>query len=179
MSVWPCKLRHAVDQSKGEYVGAIIAIIAVLVLAGSVLWLKPSAAQQRQTRLRLLARQLGLDVRLCTLPQTRRARVREERPQQGVVYRLLRFGEKPPKTFEYLLCRVDAQTAWESATDVELPLSVRAELDRMLPQLPNDAVAFEITPQGCGVYWRERGDEEAVRLLKRLLESMQQVLVAA
>lgn len=160
--------------------GAIIAIVLVLVmLAGSVLWLKPSAAQQRQTNLRLLARQLGLDVRLCTLPQTRRARVREELPQQGVVYRLLRFGEKKAKSFEYLLCRVDAQSAWESETEVELPPSVRARLDSVLAQLPEDALAFEITAQGCGVYWRERGDEDTVRLLKGLLETMQQALVVA
>ena len=157
--------------------GAIVVIVLVLVmLVGSVLWLKPSAAQQRQTKLRLLARQLGLDVRLCTLPQTRRARVREELPQQGVVYRLLRFGEKTPKPLTYLLCRADAQTAWESETDMELPKPVRAQLDSVLLQLPGDAVAFEITAQGCGVYWRERGDEETVRLLQRLLESMQQAL---
>lgn len=159
--------------------GALVAIILVLVmLAGSVLWLKPSAAQQRQTKLRLLARQLGLDVRLCTLPQTRRARVREELPQQGVVYRLLRFGEKKAKPLTYLVCRVDAPAAWESETDMELPQSVRAQFDNVLPQLPSDVVAFEITPQGCGVYWRERGDEDTLRLLLRLLELMQQAIEA-
>lgn len=160
--------------------GAIIAIVVVLLMvAGSVLWLKPSAAQQRQTQLRLLARQLGLDVRLCTLPQTRRARVREELPQQGVVYRLLRFGEKKPKPLAYLMCRVDAQAEWESESNMELPPAVRAQLDSVLSQLPADVVAFEITAQGCGVYWRERGDEETVRLLRRLLEAMQQTLTAA
>lgn len=160
--------------------GAIVVIVLVLVmLAGSIMWLKPSAAQQRQIKLRLLARQVGLDVRLCTLPQTRRARVREEFPEQGVVYRLLRFGDKRSKPFEYLVCRVDAQAAWESATNVELPAALRAQLDNVLAQLPADAVAFEITAQGCGVYWRERGDEDTVRLLQRLLESMQQALVTA
>jgi hypothetical protein len=160
-------------------VGAIAAIVLVLVmLIGSALWLKPSAAQQRQTKLRLLARQLGLDVRLCTLPQTRRARVREEWPQQGVVYRLLRFGEKKAKPLTYLLCRVDAQAAWESETEMELPQSVRAQLNNVLPQLPSDARGFEITPQGCAVYWHERGDEDTVRLLQRLLESMQQAIDA-
>lgn len=160
--------------------GAIVAIVLVLVmLAGSIMWLKPSAAQQRQTNLRLLARQLGLDVRLCTLPQTRRARVREELPQQGVVYRLLRFGEKRAKPFEYLVCRVDAQAAWESEANIELPPSVRAQLDSVLAQLPTDVVAFEITAQGCGIYWRERGDEDTVRSLQHLLETMHQTLVTA
>lgn len=154
----------------------IISIIVALMVIGSVLWLKPSASQQRQTRLRLLARQLGLDVRLSALPQVRRARVRAELPQQGVVYRLLRFGENKEKPVEYLICRVDAHTPWESESNIELSPPVRAELERVLAQLPNDAVAFEITSAGCGVYWRERGDEEMIHRLKQLLESMQNVL---
>lgn len=155
--------------------GLIVAIIAVLVVVGSVLWLKPSAAQLRQTQLRLRARQLGLDVRLSALPQIRRARVRGEPPQQGVVYRLLQF-DKRAAPLAYMTCRADARSEWES--DGELPAPVRAQLDRLLPQLPRDAVAFEITPQGCGVYWRERGDEETVRLLHGLLQGMQQTLAA-
>lgn len=159
--------------------GIIVSIIVVLMLIGSVLWLKPSASQQRQTQLRLLARQLGLDVRLSAVPQVRRARVRGELPQQGVVYRLLKFGEHREKPIEYLLCRADAQSPWESESALKLSPAVQAELDRVLLQLPSDALAFEITPIGCGVYWRERGGEDAVRLLKQLLESMQQVLTAA
>ena len=159
--------------------GAVIAIVLVLVLAGSVLWLKPSAAQQRQTQLRLRARRLGLDVRLCSLPQTRRARVREERPEQGVVYRLLRFGDRKQLALAYTVCRADAQSEWESESAVALPQTVRERLELILPQLPADAVAFEITPQGCGVYWRERGDADVVEKLKRLLETMQEALTTA
>lgn len=158
--------------------GALFAIIGALVLVGSVLWLKPSAAQQRQTRLRLLARQLGLDVRLATLPQTRRARVRGEAERQGAVYRLLRFGEKVDTPLTYLVCRADAQSDWEAEAPEALPPAVHAELERVLSQLPSDAVAFEITPVGCGVYWRERGDEEIVRALKRQLEVVQQAVSA-
>lgn len=143
------------------------------------MWLKPSAAEQRQTNLRLLARQLGLDVRLCALPQTRRARVREALARQGVVYRLLRFGDQHKRAFEYLVCRESAEAEWESETSLELPPPLRVQLDKTLAQLPRDAVAFEITPQGCGVYWSERGDENTVRQLKDLLEATQQALAAA
>jgi hypothetical protein len=165
----------ALDQRlvREKDVGVLIAIIVAL----AVMWLKPSAAQQRQMRLRLCARQLGLDVRLSALPQIRRARVRAELPQQGVVYRLLRFGDKAESPLTYLVCRADAQSEWESESDAQLSAPIRAELDRVLAQLPSDVIAFEITPLGCGVYWRERGDEETVRLLKQLLESMQRVLV--
>lgn len=159
--------------------GIIVSIIVVLMVIGSVMWLKPSASQQRQTQLRLLARQLGLDVRLSALPQVRRARVRGEPQQQGVVYRLLRFGENRAEALEYLVCRANAESEWESESQTVLPPSVRAQLDHVLAQLPRDAAAFEITPIGCGVYWRERGDEDTLRQLKQLLESMQQVIAAA
>lgn len=159
--------------------GIIVSIIVALLVIGSVLWLKPSASQQRQTRLRLLARELGLDVRLSALPQVRRSRVRGELPQQGVVYRLLRFGENKTEPLEYLICRANAESEWESESDVVLPAPVRATLDSVLAQLPKDAVAFEITSAGCGVYWRERGDENTLRLLKQLLESMQQAVTSA
>jgi hypothetical protein len=151
----------------------------MLVLVSSVLWLKPSAAQQRQTELRLLARRLGLDVRLCPLPQTRRDRVRGEPAQQGVVYRLLRFGAGNRASFHYLACRADAHSEWESETATALPAAVRAALERALSELPADAVAFEIAAQECGVYWRERGDEEIVKLLRRLLEDVQQACLAS
>ena len=157
--------------------GVIITIVIVLVVAGSIMWLKPSASQQRQARLRLLARQLGLDVRLSALPQTRRARVRREHPSQGVAYRLLRFG-KNAYPLEFSICRADAQSEWESESETPLPPALQAEVVRILPQLPSDAVAFEITAHGCGVYWRERGDEETVRLLQRLLKDVDQVLGA-
>jgi hypothetical protein len=156
----------------------IVAIIIVLVLVGSVLLLKPSAAQQRQTNLRLLARELGLDVRLCTLPQTRRVRVRKEPAEQGVVYRLLQFGEKNRQVIECQVCRADAQSEWENETGAELPPAVQNQLNSVLMQLPADAVAFEITPQECGVYWKERGDENTVRSIRRLLGEMQQALIA-
>ncbi len=159
--------------------GIIISLIVVLMAIGSVLWLKPSASQQRQTRLRLMARQLGLDVRLTPLPQVRRARVRGELPLQGVVYRSLRFGENKTDPLEYLICRANAGSEWESESDISLPPSVRAALDSALAQLPDDAVAFEITSAGCGVYWRERGDENTLRLLKDLLESVQQAVSGA
>jgi hypothetical protein len=158
-------------------VGIIVSIIVVLMLIGSVLWLKPSASQQRQTRLRLLARELGLDVRLSPLPQVRRARVRAEPPQQGVVYRLLQFGDKQSVIPEFMICRVNAESAWESESDAILPPAIRVRLDEVLAQLPRDAVAFEITSSGCGVYWRERGDEDTLRRLKQSLESMQQALL--
>jgi len=176
----------------------VIAIVAVLMMVGSVLWLKPSKAQQRQTTLRLLARQLGLDVRLCSLPQSRRARVREVRPDQGVVYRLPIFERREPPPPEYLLCRENADSPWvaeksvaeksvvekgaleksSAEAEVQLPSALRALVEKVAAELPADAVALELGPQGPAVYWRERGDENTLRRLHQSLLELRAALLA-
>lgn len=155
----------------------VIAIVAVLMVLGSVLWLKPSKTQQRQTELRLLARQLGLDVRLCNLPQCRRARVREERPEQGVVYRLPVFERREPPLPEYLLCRDSATAPWSVETAAPLSPALQTLVDKACTELPADTAALELGPQGPAVYWRERGDEHTLRRLYRTLADLRAELL--
>jgi hypothetical protein len=155
----------------------VIAIVAVLMMLGSVLWLKPSKAQLRQTKLRLLARQLGLDVRLCALPQSRRARVREERPEQGVVYRLPIFERREPPPPNYLLCRENAAAPWLSEQGEPLPPMLQALIETATAELPGDAVALELGPQGPAVYWHERGDENTLRRLHQTLVELREALL--
>lgn len=154
----------------------VIAVMAVLAVFGSVMWLKPSPAQQRQVRLRTLARQLGMDVRLAALPQIRRARVREEEAEQGVVYRLLRFDLAAPLAQDYVLVRQNAESGWESQSDQVLPRVVQRVLNEESARVPKDVVAIELTAHGPGVYWREHGDEQTLKdifaLMERLLEAM-------
>jgi len=155
----------------------VIAIVAVLMMVGSVMWLKPSKGQQRQTQLRLLARQLGIDVRLCDLPQCRRARVREERPEQGVVYRMPIFERTEPPLPEYLLCRDSAAAPWSVEVAAALPPRLQALVDKACAELPVDTAALELGPQGPAVYWRERGDEDTLRRLYRTLADLRAELL--
>lgn len=157
----------------------VVAIVAVLMVLGSILWLKPSAAQQRQTQLRLLARQLGIDVRLCSLPQCRRARVREERPEQGVVYRLPVFDPAAAGVPQYLLCRENAAAPWSVEMSAPLAPALLALVDRVCAELPADAVALELGPGGPAVYWKERGDEDVLRRLYKSLEELRAALPGA
>ena len=152
--------------------GYVIAVVVILMIVGSVMWLKPSPAQQRQARLRTLARELGIDVRLCSLPQCRRARVREERPEQGVVYRLPIFDPAAASVPHYLLCREEATAPWSVEIDAVLPPALQALVDRVCTGLPADVVALELGPAGPAAYWRERGDEDVLRRLYRALEDL-------
>jgi hypothetical protein len=157
--------------------GYVVAIVVILMLVGSVLWMKPSPAQQRQARLRTLARDLGIDVRLCNLPQSRRARVREERPEQGVVYRLPIFDPASAVVPHYLLCRDNAASPWSSEVDAPLAPALLSLVDRACATLPADAVALELGPAGPAVYWRERGDEDVLRRLYKSLEDLRSALL--
>lgn len=155
----------------------VVAIVAILMVVGSVLWLKPSPAQRRQAQFRLLARQLGIDVRLTALPQCRRARVREERPEQGVVYRLPIFDPAAADVPHYLLCRETAGAPWSAEIDAALSPALQGLVDRVCAGLPGDAVALELGPAGPAVYWKERGDEDTLRRLYKSLEDLRSALL--
>lgn len=156
----------------------IIAAVSILVIIGSVMWLKPSPMQRRQTQMRLLALELGLDVRLSGLPQTRRSRVRQERPEQGVVYRWLQFGDnKNGLTRDYLWSRDGVNSAWEIESTDGLSPSLLVKIEAMFTELPADARAVELAPHGPAIYWMERGGEEAVRGVQQLLHRLQQLLL--
>jgi hypothetical protein len=157
--------------------GYVVVILVILMAVGSILWLKPSPAQQRQARLRLLARELGIDVRLCSLPQCRRARVREERPEQGVVYRLPVFDPAAANVPHYLLCRDSAAAPWSAEIDAPLVPALQSLVDRVCANLPPDAAALELGPAGPAVYWRERGDEDVLRRLYKSLEDLRSALL--
>lgn len=155
---------------------AVIAIVAVVAMFGSMMWMRPSPAQQRQTEMRLLARQLGLDVRLASLPQTRRARVRQEAPRSGIVYRRLQYDDrKSAVRRDYLWCRSSADSPWEIEDADGLAPALREQVEALFEQLPADAAAVELTMHGPGVYWQERGGVEAVRMVAELLQQLQQL----
>lgn len=157
--------------------GYVVAILAILIIVGSALWLRPSPAERRQAQLRLLARQLGIDVRLTALPQCRRARVREERPEHGVVYRLPIFDPAAAAVPPYLLCRENAESAWSAEVDAPLAPALQTLVDRVSADLPRDAVALELGPAGPAVYWKERGDEDTLRRVYKSLEDLRTALL--
>jgi hypothetical protein len=157
----------------------VIAIVVLALILGPVLWMKPSATQALQTRLRLRARALGLDVRLCNLPQSRRARVRLEPPRQGVVYRLPVFDPRSVLALEYRIVREDSAAPWEPEQTIALPPTVQASLDRVAAAMPAAVAAIELAPQGPAVYWQERGDEQTVTALAQQLQSLRDAMAVA
>lgn len=157
----------------------VIAVVALLLVVSPVMWMMPSPVQRRQARLRSRAAQLGLQVRLGELPQTRRQRVRREPARQGVSYGLPIYGKPELFDGEYRLCREQAGAAWEAEPERTLAPVLVAALDSAAAAVPADVVAIDLTPQGPVLWWSERGDEQVVASIAAQLQALAQAQLSA
>ena len=147
----------------------IILVVIALALA-PVLALKPSRRQRLQAHLRDRARELGLQVQVCTLPQTHRQEVRREDSQTGVVYRLLwRHPEGKYRQFTWLLHRLETEPD-------KTPPGILQAMRAALEQLPEAVLAVEFTNSGVAVYWDEAGDEQTVAAIAEQLNTLRDTL---
>lgn len=147
----------------------LIIIIIVAFVLGPVFWIMPSPAAKRQMRLRERAMALGLQVKLCDLPQTRLAKVRKESPIKGVVYRLPRSREKKSATDIYQLVLRNDDVA-QTQNEVQQRATATAQLlTQGLDSLPEGVTALEYGPSGLGLYWREKGGVEVVEAMHQQL----------
>jgi hypothetical protein len=137
-----------------------------------IFWFMPSPEIKRQMVMRDRAMQLGLQVKICDLPQTRRARVRKEYLEKGVVYRLLwKKPLQPRDQFCELLLK---------SGDSENPVSAAVEelLTGSLAAMPEAVLALEYATSGVAVYWRERGGIGEVENISDCLERLQKEILA-
>lgn len=143
----------------------IILFVVALALA-PIMALKPSKQQKHLIKLRDCARQLGLQVQVCEMPQTHRQQVRREDTESGVVYRLLwRHPLAKVRQIQFLLLR--AETERNTA-----PEPVLTALQDCLAQLPEVIAAIEFTHIGVAVYWQEQGDVAEVEAISRQLSGL-------
>jgi hypothetical protein len=154
----------------------LLLVLAVALVIGPVMWLRPSQGQQRLARMRLRARQLGIDIRITELPQTRRAQVRKEDVEQGALYRLFVHDPRTLRPLNFRCVRAPGGD-WESAGG-DVPAPVRAAVTTAQAALPADVVGIELGPQGVGVFWRESGDESTVANVAAQLQLLLAVMKA-
>lgn len=148
----------------------LIILLVIALALGPIVALKPTKTQKRQIQLRNCAREAGLQVQVCRLPQTHRQQVRREDPELGLAYRLLWHHEVAKvRQFNYLVHREETEPG-------TAPQSIQRELDNILAQLPEAILAVEFTNLGVAVYWRENGDCELVKLIAARLQSLKSAL---
>lgn len=145
----------------------LIGIAVIAFMLAPIIWILPSPRQQRQTRIREAARLRGIQVRVTTLPQTRRQRVRREAQERVVSYTRPIHNRKPGQGWKYWLKPCDEVEADALAESSPLqPL-----LSSLQNKLPADAELLEYTGVGLSLYWRERSaNKDTVEDLAELLE---------
>ncbi|MBB3046493.1 hypothetical protein FHR99_000729 [Litorivivens lipolytica] len=151
----------------------LIAFFVVAFVVAPVIWVMPTPAQRRQARIRQHAHTLGLSINIVELPQSRRAQVRKEGAQLGVRYCLPIKREKNVYRPQWLLWRVPPEG--EDDVPPHCPKAVSAQADALRARMAEDVVALESGPEGYAVFWRERGEEEAVDRVAALLEDVRQL----
>ncbi|WP_145999211.1 hypothetical protein [Oceanicoccus sp. KOV_DT_Chl] len=152
----------------------IIIVVVMAVVLSPIFWMMPSPKQKRQMQLRQHAMNLGLQVKICDLPQTERAKVRREPVVQGVIYRLP-WRSKQRDVFQHIVQRSDLETEpFQKAGSRDWQTLVGATL----AALPDTVVAIEYATAGLAIFWREQGDVDFVESLKRQLQQLQQQLHA-
>ena len=154
----------------------IIFIVMALVLS-PVFWMMPSPRQKRQMALRQRAMSLGFSVKVCDLPQSYRAKVRQEPPEQGVCY-LLPWRKPGAKAGLFHFIAVRQAQADPTMNE---PVAIELMLSKTLAALSDQAIALEYSSAGVAVYWRERGDVEQVeqfyQRLKTLCDDLTAIIV--
>jgi len=119
--------------------------------------------------------ELGFQVKVCDLPQTHRARVRKEPPEQGVVYRhLWRQPGASSNNFHYLQLREEL-----SEEPLKEAGAIAGLLSDSLTAMAEQVVAVEYSGSGIGLYWRENGSLELVEQMAQQLESLKLLLSKA
>lgn len=151
----------------------LIIVVVMLLVLSPVFWMMPSPKEKRQMQLRQRAMSLGFQVKICDLPQTHVAVVRQEPAEQGVVYRLLwREKKRSADNFHHVILRHQADE-----DKPKLPEATSSLLLGTLALMPEQVVALEYASSGVALYWRERGGVEQVDQLHQQITTLQSDLL--
>ncbi len=148
----------------------LLTIAAVALLVGPVAMMQPSPRQRRLEKLRLGARELGLNMRLEKLHAVKNINKSVEvlphyilpaRKQQP--WQLLR------STYEH-----ESHVAgwWEYLDEKRPAEDVLEKLAVMLEALPNTVKSVTCTTEGFGFFWTEQGDLDDLTQLFDLLKTL-------
>src|SRR5690625_7234652 len=105
----------------------LIGLLVLAMMLGPLAWLRPTALEQHQERLRRRARARGLQVKAGELPQSRRQRVRQRPPRPGAEYRLV---EEEGGDWERVFWQLDPVGGWQAGAGEPLAEAEQTGLAR-------------------------------------------------
>lgn len=151
----------------------IVVIVAVALVVGPVMMMRPNPAQKNKENLRSLARVRGVHFSMRNIPQQADE---QEKPASVPVYFFP--PEKSQLSPSWMLVRTNYEHeinllgwwAWQGeprATNAELAI-----LEAQLQALPESVKAVSSGSGGICVYWGEKGGEPVLQQVFGLLESL-------
>ncbi|MGL6162048.1 hypothetical protein [Microbulbifer sp.] len=147
----------------------IIILFAVVLVVGPVMWLKPSARDQRLAALRSRASREGLTVQMKSLPAA-------EGQGSAAVY-FTRWGDTRRLQTGWVLERqrgdheMNFAGHWDWRNGRAAPQAAWGPLRELLAALPEDAIAIVGAETGLGVQWRESSGDRGMTALEKALEA--------
>lgn len=153
--------------------GLLIALVALSLVLGPVMMLRPNPAQKRKEQLRSLARAKGIHFSMRNLP---RQADENSSPEAIPVYFFA--PKKQQNAGNWLLMRTNYQHEihlfgwWAWQGELRPTASEMAVLNQFLPLLPESVKAVSGGGQGVSVYWTEAGGEAVLHKIIPLLESL-------
>jgi len=154
--------------------------LVVAFLLGSVMWVMPSPRQRYQAKLRLEARQKGIQVQMVQLTLPRALGEMEPEVRTVAAYRFPRTNLERRERDHWRgweVLRIDTlhnrglpeHWSWSKGAKALQPAAL-GQLHTLLQQLPEGVLGVESTPLSLTFYWDERGDETRLDLLHRLAQ---------
>lgn len=151
----------------------VVVIVAVALVVGPVMMMRPNPAQKSKENLRSLARARGVHFSMRNLP-----RQADEQDQPAAIPVYFLPPEKSQLSPSWMIIRTNYQHeinllgwwAWQGeprANDSEL-----AVLEAQLQVLPESVKAVSSGSGGICVYWEEKGGEPVLQQIFRLLDSL-------
>jgi len=155
-------------------VGLIIAlIVAVALVLGPIMMMRPNPAQKRLEAMRLLARAEGVQYSIRNLP---RQADEADKPAPVAVYFLPPTNAHSPS---WMLMRTRYQhdihfLGWWAWRNEGRPNNAeQAVLREQLDTLPESVRAVSAGTEGISVYWDETGGEAVLKQILNLLKTLQ------
>jgi hypothetical protein len=152
----------------------IIIIVAVGLVLGPIMMMRPNPAQKKRESMRLLARAEGVHYSMRNLPQQADER---EKPAPIAVY-FLAPTEANSATDNWMALRTRYEhdihfLGWWAWRDGKRPsVAEEAILRDYLRGLPESVKAVSAGTEGISVYWEEKGGEPVLRQILDLLKSL-------
>lgn len=149
----------------------IFVVVAISLVVGPLMMLRPDPVQKRKETWRAQARQRGIHFSMRNLPQQAD---QQEKPDAVSVYFFAPVDQKK----DWMLLRTDYEHGlhflgwWMWVGDARASEEELLFLTANLPQLPNAVKGVSVGQQGVCLYWNERGDDAAFQQVISFLESL-------